>query len=652
MKTKRNIGIIAHVDAGKTTVSERILYFTGAIHAKGEVHNGASTMDHTQWEKNHGITVTSAAITVSWNDCEISMIDTPGHIDFNIEVKRALRVLDGAIVVFDAVAGVEPQTETNWRLADEFNVPRIAFINKMDRDGASFERTRSMIEERFGVTTLSLQIPIGDPFNGVIDVIDQQALTWAPGAEKPTRSALDATQAELCANARNELVETLAMLDDEILDLCATGNVPAENLRSAIARVTAKREAVALLCGSALKDLGVQPLLDAIVDYLPAPDTAAHENNETLVFAFKTVADKHQDQVFCRVYHGTVHAGDTVWNTNAGKRERISRLHLPAAGELQAIESATAGDIIVLTGMKHTSMGHTLSSVENGTVLENLTVPEPVTSMAVEAVNSDQRDKMIAGLLQLQAEDPSLHLNTHPETGQTLLSGMGELHLLMACEKLEALTHVEVRLGIPEVFYRETVSAPATIDFLLNKQNGGPGQYAGVTFEITPLERGEGFVFESNISGGVIPQEFIPAVEKGVRQRLLNGVLAGHPVVDVKVVLTDGKTHPNDSSAAAFERAGSLAMEKALHAAMPVLLEPVMKANVSFPSESSGAVIGDLSRRQGVICDQQVDGAQHMRLEALVPLAQLFGIADDLRSLTSGRSNFAMEFDSYAPVAG
>ena len=646
----RNIGIIAHVDAGKTTVSERILYYTGQIHRTVEVHEGGAAMDFRPWEQAHGITVSSAATTVMWKDHTLSIIDTPGHIDFNIEVKRALRVLDGAIVVFDAVAGVEPQTETNWRLADQFSVPRVAFINKMDRQGANFERVCDMMQQRFDKVMLPIHLPFGEEFEGLIDIVTGVRHSWL-GAEHLTE---DASNLPEVIQAREQLVENLAMLDEEIMRSWNQGDeLTAEQMHAAIRRVTISQEAVPILCGTALKNMGVELLLDAVVNFLPNPAEVSEDfaTDCSVLYAFKAEAQRHQTLTFCRVYQGSVATGDVLWNTVSGQRERVSRIQRVLADECETIEEAYAGEIVALVGLKSTHMGHTLCSKQVDFVLEEITIPEAVTSMALEAKDSAERDKIVACLQLLTREDPTLRLHTDAETGQLILSGMGELHLQIACERLEAMSKCQVRLGKPQVSYRETITEFTTVEYVLSKQSGGPGMYAGLTIEVEPLPRGEGFSFDSTVTGGAIAQDYIPSVEKGIKRRLLNGVLEGHQVVDLKVTLVDGKMHPNDSSARAFEIAAVEAIAQALQQAKSVILEPIMAAQIECHADVLGSVIGDVSRRRGVVVDQNQDSTGMVKIATRVPLANLFGVVGDLRSLTSGRSSFNMEFDHYAIVS-
>lgn len=656
---KRNIGIIAHVDAGKTTVSERILYYTGRIHKMGNTHTGDAALDGDNRERKHGITITSAATTVRWREHEINLIDTPGHVDFGIEVKRSLRVLDGAIVVFDAVAGVEPQTETNWRMADDFGVTRIAFINKMDRAGADFERTVDMMRERLGVVPLPVQLPVlsdeGD-FEGIIDLISLKMIRWLDEDGKEMESiSIPESMLAVSKAARQRLVE-LAVEEDMALlaDYLEEGKEPEDAaLRHCLRLGTLAGHFVPVLCGTALKNRGLQPLLDAVVDFLPHPAERDLPDADSLVaYAFKTThKGTFGSQTWLRIYTGDVAVGERVRNTTRETTERISRLVRMNANDIEEVASAGVGDIVAAIGMKDTLTGDTICA-ESGdaVVLEKLQIPEPVTRVALEAANREERDKLAIGLNRLIAEDPTFHLDTDEDTGQTILAGMGELHLAMAKEKLEEDLSIQVAFGQPQVAYRETIRQPAEILYKHRKQGGGPGQFADVLLRFEPLERGEGFEFVSEIVGGAIPKEFIPGVEKGIRTAMQNGVLGGHPVVDLRVVLVDGNTHPNDSSVHAFEIAAHRAFREAMPSASPVLLEPVMRVQVTTPPESIGDVIGDITRRRGLIEAQTERGHLNV-IDAAVPLAELFGYIDSLRSLTSGRANFTMDFDRYSEAA-
>ena len=668
--TVRNIGVIAHVDAGKTTTTERILFYTGENHRIGEVHDGNTTMDFDPQERARGITINSAATTVFWNGAQINLIDTPGHIDFNIEVNRSLRVLDGAVVVFDGVAGVEPQTETNWRLADKYRVPRIAFINKLDRTGADFDRVVEMMRERLGVTPLVLQQPIGaeDSFSGVIDLLGRRALVYtsdAAGSRYVAQAIPDALQgaAEL---ARARLIELIVEQDDALLEAWLRGVEPApELLRAAIRAGTLAGAFVPVLAGSAFKNKGVEPLLDAIVDFLPAPGEvraaladgdSEGASDERLVsdpdaplaaLAFKITADDHGALVFVRVYRGRLKAGDTVLNTSTGQRERVSRIYEMHADKRVERAQIEAGDIAAVVGLKDTWTGNTLSDPKHPLVLENIVVPESVIDVAIEPKTQGDQQQLSKALQSLVREDPSLRVKVDGESGQTILSGMGELQLEVAVERLRARHRVDVRVGRPQVAYRETITRSSEVRHLHKKQSGGPGQYAELVLRLDPLPRGEGVVFENRIVGGAIPREFIPGVEAGVKRAAASGVLAGHATVDFKATLLDGSFHEKDSSVMAFEMAASAAFKEAAAKAGPVLLEPLMAVEVTTPAESVGDVIGDLLRRRAAIVGQLARG-NAVVIEAEAPLREMFGYIGHLRALSSGARQYTMQFDHYA----
>ncbi|MGO4325751.1 elongation factor G [Cupriavidus sp. 2TAF22] len=657
----RNIGIIAHVDAGKTTTSERILFYTGASHRLGEVHDGAAAMDFDPQEQARGITINSAATSVAWRGHRINLIDTPGHIDFSIEVNRSLRVLDGAVVVFDGVAGVEPQTETNWRLADRYRVPRLAFVNKLDRTGADFLRVVGMIEARLGAVPLVLQLPIGSEaaFAGVVDLVAMQALLWPDGngtqvyATQPVPAGI----AQQATAWRQRLLETLAEHDEAMLEDYLAGREPDEvALRAAIRRVTVAGAGVPVLAGSAFKNKGVEPLLDAVTGYLPAPqdvarpDLCADPAGPLVALAFKVVHDAHGTLTFARIYRGRLAAGDTVLNARSGKHERVARLYEMHAGCKQERGVAVAGDIVAIAGLKATVTGDTLADPAHPVVLETIDAPEPVIDVAIEPRTHADQAGLARGLQALVQEDPSLRLRQDPESGQTLLSGMGELQLEVTLEKLRTRFHVEVTVGRPQVAYRETLTRVAEARHLHRKQSGGPGQYAEVLLRIEPLPRGEGLQFESRISGGAVPREYVPAVEAGIRRAAAQGVLAGHALVDFKAVLLDGSYHERDSSALAFETAAAAALREAARAAAPVVLEPLMAVEVITPVDHVGDVIGDLHRRRGVVRGQSQRAGGASVIEAHVPLAGMFGYIGSLRALSSGRASFGMQFDHYAPA--
>ena len=652
----RNIGIIAHVDAGKTTVSERILFTTGEIHRTGEVHDGNTTMDYDPQERARGITINSAATTVPWRGHQINLIDTPGHIDFNIEVSRSLRVLDGAVVVFDGVAGVEPQTETNWRLADGYGVPRIALINKLDRTGADFARVVAMIAERLAVTPLVLQLPIGQEagFAGVVDLLGMQALYWPPNDRGQPTLKSAAVPAELQAaaeSARRNLVELAVEQDDAALTAYLNGQtVPGDVLRACIRKGTLAGAFVPVLAGAALKNKGIEPLLDAVVDYLPAPEDrplALPPGDGFAALVFKVAHDEHGTLSYLRIYRGEAHAGTPVLNTHTGQRERLSRVVQMHADRREELALAQAGDIVAVAGLKHSKTGHTLSDPAQPVVLEEIHAPEPVLAMAVEPHSRDDQDSFSRGLHTLVDEDPSLRLGQDSDTGQTLLSGVGELQLEVTLEKLRSRFGVTVRTGPPQVALRETIAHATQVRYLHKKQSGGPGQYAEVVLRVAPLERGAGLQFESAITGGAIPKEFIPSVEQGVRRAALAGVLAGHPVTDVRVVLEDGSFHEKDSSTLAFEVAGLQAFMQAQREAGPTLLEPVMAVEVTTPMDHVGDVIGDLNRRRGQVRNQDQRGNAAV-VQAMVPLQTLFGYIGSLRALTAGRASYTMQLDHYA----
>ena len=652
---KRNIGIIAHVDAGKTTVSERILYYSGAIHSSGEVHHGAATMDWDEREKAHGITISSAATTVDWDDHQITLIDTPGHVDFNLEVKRALQVLDSAVVVFDAVAGVEPQTEANWHLADEYQLPRLVFINKMDRRGANFSKVVANIESRFRVTAVPLQRPIGsgDEFKGLICPFTERLWTWSGKIGKaPESHPIGNELLEDLNLAKTDLIEAAAMHDDEILADWLEGNdISASRLKHAIRVGVLERKLVPVLTGSALRNAGIEPLLDAIVDFLPSPEEAIWEpvgkGHEAVSYAFKLSASEHGNLVFCRVYQGVIRPGDTLV-VNSGKSEKVRQCFRMHAGNKQPLAEAKAGDIVTLSGLKSVRSGHTLTSADLGFQFESSGSPEPVATVAIEAPDQSDQERLAVLLGRLQAEDPSLRVSTDPESGQLLLSGMGELHLEMAREKLLNESDLSVRFGAPQVAGRETLKNAVTIKHLRKKQSGGPGQFAGLTIQLVPRERGGGFTFEDKSVGGSISREFVPAIERGILSRLRSGLLNGDPVVDLGVTLLDGEMHPTDSSAVAFEAAAYEAMEKALQEGGSTALEPIMTVEITTIEEHLGVVIGDLSRRRGTVRNQEIDHTSRARIEALVPLAKMFGYSGHLRSLTSGRAQFSMKFSHYS----
>ena len=655
----RNIGIIAHVDAGKTTTTERILFYSGASHRMGEVHEGTTQMDFDPQERARGITINSAATTVHWRDTQINVIDTPGHIDFNIEVRRSLRVLDGAVVVFDGVAGVEPQSETNWRLADQYKVPRIALINKLDRVGADFLRVVSMMEERLGAKVVPVQLPIGaeGDFRGVVDLIGQRALIWdRDDASLPYRVvSVPAEMEGLVASWRTKLIEAVAEHDDAVLTAYLNGEeIIAEVLRAALRRGTIASAFVPALAGSAFKNRGVEPLLDAVVDYLPAPDEVPGTGSPRgagafAALAFKLTADDHGALVFVRVYRGRLRRGDTVLNTATGKTERISRLYEMHADKRVEHESVEAGDIVAIVGLKDVLTGQTLTDPAVPLVLEAIETPEPVIHLAVEAKARADLPLLSKAMQTLLREDPSLRLNQDAESGQTILSGMGELQLEVSLEKLRQRSGIALSVGRPQVAYRSTITRAAEVRYVHKKQSGGPGQFADVLLRFAPLPRGEGARFESRIMGGAIPREFVPAVEQGIVRAAQSAGPEGYPVVDFEAVLLDGSFHERDSSAMAFELAAAHAFKEALAQARVQVLEPVMAVEVLTPPDYLGDVIGDLHRRHGSVHAQELRGATSV-VQAEVPLAQMFGYIGTLRALSSGRAQYSMRFDHYAPA--
>jgi elongation factor G len=658
----RNIGIIAHVDAGKTTTSERILYYTGESHRMGEVHDGAAHMDFDPEERRRGITINSAATTVHWRGVQINLIDTPGHIDFNIEVGRALRVLDGAVVVLDGVAGVEPQTETNWRLADRHEVPRIAFVNKLDRTGANFERVIASMRERLGVQAVPVHLPIGaeGEFRGVVDLVRMRALLWErDDASQPVQEA--AIPSDLLAEAqaaRARLLEAVVEQDDEALEAWLRGEEPSvELLQRCIRAGVRKRAFVPVLAGSAFRNRGVEPLLDAVVDWLPAPGeregTATGLDSAPLAaLAFKVVTDEHGSMVFVRLYAGRLRRGDSVLNTSTGRMERAARLYEVHADKRIERDELVAGEIAAVVGFKDTLTGQTLSDPRHPVQLESIAVPEPVIHMALEPRTKADQQGLSKALQSMLREDPSLRVRQDEESGQTILSGMGELQLEVAVHKLHDRYGVGVVVGRPQVAYRETIATAAELTHVHKKQTGGPGQFAQLTLRLEPLERGAGVQFESRIVGGAIPREFIPAVEAGIRRAAEAGPASGYPAVDFRAVLLDGAFHERDSSAMVFELAASHALRDAFAKARPHLLEPVMAVEVIAPTEYLGDVIGDLHRRRGQVRGHEVRGTATV-VDALVPLKDMFGYISGLRALSSGRAQYTMQFDGYqvAPPA-
>ncbi len=655
----RNIGVIAHVDAGKTTTTERILFYTGKSHRIGEVHAGAATMDFDEQEKRRGITINSAATTVFWEGVQVNLIDTPGHIDFNIEVNRSLRVLDGAVVVFDGVAGVEPQTETNWRLADKYAVPRIAFVNKLDRVGADFLRVVAMMRERLGVLAVPLQLPIGSEgdFVGVVDLLQMRALVWRShelGAAFTVEAIPEAMQAAAAAQ-RAQLVEAVVEFDESALQAYLAGEtVGVDLLRACIRKGTLQGALVPVLAGSAFKNKGVEPLLSAVVDYLPNPGEGQRSGQPPsdaqaplAALAFKVVSEGHGSMVFVRVYSGRLLPGSTVLNSSTGQRERVARLYAVHANKHEEVPMLQAGDIAAVVGLKDTLTGHTLCDPNHPVVLEQIVVPEPVIDVAIEPKSQADQQLLGKALHALVKEDPSLRLRMDADSGQTILSGMGELQLEVTLEKLRSKHHVNVTTGQPQVAYRETISETVEVSYVHKKQSGGPGQFAAVTLRLEPLPRGAGIQFESSIVGGAIPREFIPSLESGIRHAAQTGVVAGFPCVDFKATLLDGSFHERDSSGMAFELAAAAAFREAARQAKAQVLEPVMALEVITPADYLGDCIGDIHRRRGAVRGQDSRG-NVVVLQAHVPLKSMFGYIGHLRALSSGRAQYSMQFDHYA----
>jgi elongation factor G len=673
----RNIGITAHIDAGKTTTTERILYYTGKSHKIGEVHEGNTTTDYMEQERERGITITSAAVTAQWKGYQINVIDTPGHIDFNIEVNRSLRVLDGAVFIIEGVAGVQPQSETNWRLADRYNVPRIIFINKLDRTGADFYRAAETLTEKLGINWLALQLPIGieDTLKGVVDLVEMKALIWQGdelGAQYHEEEIPDDMK-EKANEYRQTLLDTALSVDNSAMEeYFETGDVSVETLKRCIKRGTIDGTFRPVFCGSAFKNKGVQPLLDGVIDYLPAPtdvpgikvameegmeeDPAnpsriipAREDAPFAALAFKIVNDKYGNLTFIRVYAGVIRSGDTFINTTKGHKERIGRMFQMHADKREEVKEIYAGDIVAIVGMKDTGTGDTLADASDPVVLERMAFPVPVIDISVEPKSKDGVEKMTLGLQKLAGEDPSLRLRTDQETGQTILSGMGELHLEIIVDRLRREYGVEANIGAPQVAYRETITKSHTEIYTHKKQSGGSGQYAEVKVTFEPKERNDGIEFKNGTTGGSVPKEYIPAVEKGIRVQADTGVLAGFPTVDFKYTLVDGKYHDVDSSALAFEIAAKACFREGMKKAGPVILEPIMDVEVTTPQDHVGDVVGDLNRRRGVIQSQDM-ASTSVIVRAHVPLKEMFGYISNLRGMTKGRASFSMQFHHYDPV--
>jgi len=670
----RNIGVIAHIDAGKTTTTERILFYTGKTYRLGSVDDGTTVTDWMEQERERGITIVSAAVSAEWKGYQVNIIDTPGHIDFTAEVQRSLRVLDGGVVIFDAVQGVEPQSETVWRQADRYGVPRICFVNKMDRVGASYERTIENIRERLGANPIEMQIPLGfeATFHGVIDILEQKAVLWEDDLGKdPKHVDIPEEHKEQAEIARAHLIERIAELDDELTVKYLEGNeIGLEELKSALRRAVIAGTATPVFCGSSLRNKGVQILLDAVIDYLPSPADIPPvkgtnpDNEEEIIelpaddtapmsaLVFKIVTDPYVGRLaYFRVYSGVVNQGSMVQNSTKGKRERIGRLIRMYADRREDITEVRAGDIGAVLGFKETFTGDTLCDNKK-VVLENITFPEPVISIAIEPKSTADQDKMGEALRKLSEEDPTFRVRSDENTGQTIISGMGELHLDVLVDRMLREFKVQANIGRPRVAYRESITRPVKeVNYKYAKQTGGRGQYGHVVISLEPGERGSGVLFENKIVGGAIPKEYIPAVQKGVMEAADSGVLAGYPVVDMKVILFDGSFHEVDSNEMAFKLAGSMAFKEGVQKGGPVLLEPMMKVEIVVPEDYLGDIIGQVNSRRGNVLGMEIRPGNAQAVRAMVPLAEMFGYATELRSATQGRGNFTMEFDHYQPVS-
>ena len=670
----RNIGIIAHIDAGKTTTTERILFYTGKTYRIGSVDDGTTVTDWMVQERERGITIVSAAVTAEWKDYQINVIDTPGHIDFTAEVQRSLRVLDGGVVVFDATQGVEPQSETVWRQADRYEVPRICFINKMDRMGASYDYSIESIRQRLGANPIAMQIPVGGEgsFLGVIDLLEMQAISWTDElGREPTISEIPAELQQEAQEKRALMVERIAELDDDLTVKFLEGDeISVAELRAALRRAVIANKATAVFCGSSLRNKGVQPVLDAVIDYLPSPldvpavhgtDTNTNEevtrpvddNAPMSALVFKIVTDPYVGRLaYFRVYSGKVSTGDSIMNTVKGKRERIGRMVRMYADRREDITDVFAGDIGAVLGLKESFTGDTLCDPQHPILLESISFPEPVISVAIEPKTTVDQEKMGEALRKLAEEDPTFRVHNDETTGQTVIRGMGELHLDVLVDRMLREFRVQANVGRPRVAYRETITRSVPkINYRYAKQTGGRGMYGHVEFSMEPVDRGNGIVFENKIVGGAIPTEYIPAVEKGVREAAESGILAGYPVTDIKVQLVDGSYHEVDSNEMAFRMAAILAFKEGMQKGSPVLLEPVMKVEVVMPEEYLGEVLGQLNARRGEILGMEIRPGNAQAARALVPLAEMFGYATSLRSATQGRGVFSMEFDHYAPLS-
>ncbi len=669
----RNIGIMAHIDAGKTTTTERILFYTGKSYKIGEVHDGAATMDWMEQEQERGITITSAATTCFWKNSQINIIDTPGHVDFTVEVERSLRVLDGAVAVFDGVAGVEPQSQTVWRQAAKYNVPRICFVNKLDRTGASFDHCVTTIQQRLNATTALLQLPIGAEadFLGVVDIVEMRALTWrgeTKMGEDYQVEEIPADMQERAEQVRAELIEIVAENDDELMDLYVEGKEPTvEQLKAGIRRGVLANKFTAVLCGTAFKNKGVQPLLDAVIDYMPSPldvpaiegfkpgdesvrlERKPAEDEPLSILAFKIAADPHLGKLtFIRVYSGVLKAGSQVLNATKGRKERIGKIYQMHANKREEIEEIGAGMICAVMGLKETTTGETLCDPQHPIILESMEFPNPVIEQAIEPKTKSDQEKLSNAIQRLAEEDPTFRVHTDEETGQTIIAGMGELHLEVLIDRMKREFKVEANIGKPQVAYRETLRRKVEkVEYTHKKQSGGSGQFGRVIISLEPQETGAGYEFVNAVTGGRIPKEYIPSVDAGIQDAMQFGVLAGYPVEDVKVTLLDGAYHDVDSSELAFKLAGSQAFKEAARKADPAILEPMMAVEVTTPEDYLGTVIGDLNARRGQV--QSMDERHGNRLVlALVPLSEMFGYVGDLRSKTSGQASYSMEFHSYA----
>ena len=675
----RNIGIMAHIDAGKTTTTERILFYTGINYKIGEVHDGAATMDWMEQEQERGITITSAATTTYWKDHQINIIDTPGHVDFTVEVERSLRVLDGAVAVFDGVAGVEPQSQTVWRQATRYGVPRICYINKLDRTGASFDYCVKTIRERLNATAAVLQLPVGAEanFTGVVDLVQMRALMWhgeTKIGEDYTVEEIPADLADAAAEAREELIQVLADNDDEfgeewLLAEDSGEDLSVESIKAAIRRAVLANKITAVVCGTSFKNKGVQPMLDAVIDYLPSPmdippvegfkpgneeiveKRAASSEEPLSILAFKVAADPHLGRLtYVRIYSGVLKAGQQVLNATKGRKERIGKIYQMHANKRQEIESIGAGMICAVMGLKDTTTGETLCDPQHPIVLESMEFPNPVIEQAIEPKTKSDQEKLSIAIQRLAEEDPTFRVHTDEETGQTIIAGMGELHLEVLIDRMKREFHVEANIGRPQVAYRETLRRPVEkAEYTHKKQSGGSGQYAKVIIALEPQEAGKGYEFVNAVTGGRIPREYIPSVDQGIQEAMAFGPLAGYPVEDIKVTLLDGAYHDVDSSELAFKIAGSMVFKEASRKADPALLEPLMAVEVTTPEDFLGTVIGDINSRRG-----QVQGMEEQHgnqvVHALVPLSEMFGYVGDLRSKTSGQASYSMEFDSYGEV--